>query len=385
MSKEPAEIPTPQRDRIAKVRAEMARRKIDGYLVQDRMDQYWLTGFTGEDGAVLLTPRSVALLTDSRFDEAADREAPYARKVLRKKRDAAETVRELRRGKVTRLAFNPDHMNVSEYAALRKAAAPSRRAGRKAAPGRRARRDSAAPIRLIAASDLIRPVRTVKDAGEVQVIRRAIRIAEEAFQEVRRSLRPGLTEREIAAQLAYEMQKRGAQGESFPAIVAAGANASLPHYEPGDRKLAENEVLLIDWGARVEWYASDLTRVVWLGSIPPQMRAVFDIVRTAHDRAIEVVRPGIRAKAVDRVAREVIKQAGYGKQFGHGLGHGIGCAVHELPRLSRISKDVLAPGMVLTIEPGIYIPGVGGVRIEDDVLVTETGHEVLSSLPAEFS
>lgn len=363
MSKKPAEIPAPHGERITKVRAEMIRRKIDGYLVQDRMDQFWLTGFTGEDGAALLTPRAIVLLTDGRFDEAADVQAPYARKVLRKKRDAAETVKELRRCQVTRLGFNPDHLNVSDFTALRKAAAP---------------------IRLISASDVIRPFRAVKDDGEVQCLRKAIRIAEEAFQEIRRWLRPGLTEREIAAQLSYEMQKRGAQSESFPAIVAAGSNASLPHYEPGERKLAENEILLVDWGARVGWYGSDLTRVVWLGSIPPRMREIFDVVRAAHDRAIEAVRPGAKAQAVDRVAREVITKAGYGKQFSHGLGHGLGCVVHESPRLSKISKDVLAAGMVLTIEPGIYIPGVGGVRIEDDVLVTETGHQVLSTLPAEF-
>lgn len=365
MSAKQATVPPPEPYslRINNLRDELARRKLDGFLVQDRMDQYWLTGFTGEDGPVLVTPRHVVLLTDGRFDEAADREAPYARKVLRKKRSPDETIREVRRCKVKRLGFNAAHMTVGDFNALKKCAGA---------------------IKLIPIDSPITPHRACKDDGEVERLKVAIRVAEEAFQKVRQGLRPGLTEREIAAELCYEMQKRGAQGESFPSIVAAGANASLPHYEPGERKLKENEVLLIDWGARVNWYGSDLTRVLWLGSPPPEIRKIFDIVRTAHDRAIEAVRPGIKARAVDAVAREVITKAGYGKQFNHGLGHGLGCVVHEAPRVSKVSKDTLKPGMVITIEPGIYLPGVGGVRLEDDVLVTERGYEVLTTLPLEF-
>jgi len=364
MNKTAKDAPGHYSIRIKRLREELAARKLDGYLIQDRMDQYWLTGFTGEDGAVLLTQRAVVLLTDGRFDEAAKLEAPYARKVLRKKRGPQETVKELKRARVTRVGFNRDHMTVGDYNALKKLAGP---------------------IRLVPTESLVTPHRARKDADEVEKLRAAIRVAEQAFQSVRAWLRPGLAEREIAAQLAYEMQKLGAQGETFPTIVAAGANSSLPHYEPGDARLAENQLLLIDWGARVAWYGSDLTRVVWLGALSTQMRAVFDVVRAAHDRAIEAVRPGIKAKAVDHVAREVIRKAGYGKQFNHGLGHGLGIVAHESPRVAKTSADVLQPGMVITIEPGVYLPGVGGVRLEDDVLVTETGYEVLSSLPVEFS
>jgi Xaa-Pro aminopeptidase len=356
--------PEPYSLRINKLRAEMDRRKLDGYLIQNRLDQYWLTGFTGEDGAVLVTPQTVVLLTDGRFQDTADLEAPYARKVVRKKRSPEETVAELRRGKVRRLGFDPDHMNVREFTAFRKLASPTR---------------------LVAASDMIAPLRAIKDASEVELLRQAVRVAEQAFNEVRAWLRPGLSEREIAAELAYRMRRLGAQGESFPAIVAVGSNAAIPHYEPGDRKLAENEVLLVDWGAKVSWYGSDLTRVLWLGTIPPRLRQVFDIVREAADRAIDAVKPGIKASAVDRVARELIRKSGYGKHFTHGLGHGLGLGGHEGPRFGKRSKDVLKPGMAVTIEPGIYLPGEGGVRIEHDVLVTETGHELLSTLPAELA
>ncbi len=350
--------------RLNKLREEMTRRKLDGYLIQQRMDQYWATGFTGEDGAALITHRAVVLLTDGRFDQAANIEAPYARKVLRKKRTPDETIRELKRCRLRRVGFNPDHMTVAEYGVLKKLAPP---------------------VRLVPVENMVTALRAVKDAGEVERIRQAIRVAERAFEKVRQWLRPGLTEREIAAQLAYEMQKLGAQGETFPAIVAVGPGSALPHYEPGDRKLVENEILLVDWGARVSWYGSDLTRVLWLGSIPPRLKEVFDIVREAHDRAIKAVRPGIKAKAVDQVARDFIQRAGYGKEFNHGLGHGLGLVAHESPRVSRVSRDVLQPGMVITIEPGIYLPGVGGVRLEDDVLVTETGYELLSSLLVQFS
>lgn len=364
MKKSDKPVPEPYSIRIKKLRDEMGRRKIDGYLIQDRMDQYWTTGFTGEDGPVLLTQRAVVLLTDGRFDEAADREAPYARKVLRKKRTPDETVREVRRGKVKKLGFNPDHMNVREYNALKKLAAPAR---------------------LVPTEGLVTPFRACKDAGEVSRLRTAIRVAEEAFERLRQWLQPGQTEREIAARLVYEMQQLGAQGETFPSIVAVGANSSLPHYEPGNGKLVENEILLIDWGARVEWYGSDLTRVLWLGRIPDRMKDVFRVVREAHDRAIEAVKPGVKARAVDAVARGIIQKAGYGKLFNHGLGHGLGIVAHESPRVNKISKDILKPGMVITIEPGVYLPGVGGVRLEDDVLVTDTGYQVLSTLPVEFT
>jgi len=356
--------PEPYSIRIKELRSEIQRRRLDAYFVQDRMDQYWLTGFTGEDGGVLVTPRQIVLLTDGRFDEAADHEAPWARKVLRKKRGPEATVRELRRLRVRRVGFNGGHMTVSDFNALRKL-------------GR--------PIRLVPIPSPIQPRRAVKTPAEVARIRQAVVVAEQAFEAVRKWLRPGLTEREIAARLAYEMQQRGAQGEAFPSIVAVGPNSSLPHYEPGDRRLTETEPLLVDWGARVDWYGSDLTRVVWLGSIPAQLRKVFDVVREAQARGIEAVRPGVRAAAVDRAARQVIDKAGFGKRFNHALGHGIGLVGHEAPRLGKLSTDVLEPGMVVTIEPGIYLPGVGGVRLEDDVLVTETGHEVLSTLPVNFA
>lgn len=342
----------------------MAAAKLDSYLVQDRMDQVWLTGFTGESGSVLVTEKAVVLLTDGRFDETADIEAPWARKVLRKHRSADETVRELRRAKVTRLGIDPDHTTLRMYTELQKLAKP---------------------VRITSASRLIADLRLIKDADEVARIRHAIEIAEAAFKKVSARIRVGMKEREIAADLIYEMSARGAQGPSFAPIVAAGASASLPHYESGDGIVRADSCLLIDWGARVDWYISDLTRMIWPGSIPPRLREVHNIVREAHDRAIAIIKPGVRAAQVDKAARDFITKSGFGANFNHSTGHGIGLNVHESPGLRRQSKEILKPGMVVTVEPGIYLPGIGGIRIEDDVLVTDSGHEVLSTLPTGLS
>lgn len=350
--------------RLQMLRDELRRRDLDGYFVQSRMDQYWLTGFTGEDGYVVVTPRNVVLLTDGRFDEAADIEAPYAKKVLRKRRVPEVTGPEIAKAKAKKLGFNPAQMTVAEHKAL----------------SRHAR-----PTKFVQTDDLITPLRAIKDTGEVKRIRAAINVAEKAFKKVLGWLKPGLTEREVAAKLVYEMQRLGAQGETFPSIVAFGPNSSLPHAVPGQRKLKKDEVLLFDWGAHVDWYGSDLTRVCWLGSIPARMRKIFDVVRAAHDSAIEAVRPGMTAHDLDAVARRVITKAGFGKLFNHALGHGLGLVAHEVPRVGMGTPTELQPGMVITIEPGVYLPGVGGIRLEDDVLVTRSGCEVLTTLPVELT
>lgn len=355
--------PKPYSTRVHKLRQEMAERDLDGYLVWNRMDQYWLTGFTGEDGGVLLSPNQIVLLTDGRFDEAADIEAPYARKVLRKRRTPDATAKEVKRCRVKRLGYDPDILSVSEFAALRKLCRPTQ---------------------LVAAGGIFGPLRAIKDAGEVRRIRAAIKVAEKAFNNMRRWLKPGVTERQTAARLVYEMQTLGAQGETFPSIVAFGAGSSLPHAVPGDRKLKRNEVLLFDWGAHVNWYGSDLTRVLCLGRLPQRLRKVYDVVREAHDAAIEAVRAGMTAHQLDSVARKVIRKAGYDRLFNHALGHGMGLVAHEMPRVGKGTEIVLEPGMVITIEPGVYLPGVGGIRLEDDVLVTKTGCEILTSLPLEY-
>lgn len=357
-----AAVPQPYAGRMERLRAEMERRKLDGFLVLDRMDQYWLTGFTGEDGGVIVTDRAVVLLTDGRFDETADIEAPFARKVIRKKRGPETTAREVDRLKIRKLGFEAGHMTVHVFAGLKQKG----------------------KAKLQATTGVVSNMRRVKDDAEIAAIRRAIDIAQQAFRKMTGWLKPGMREREVAARLTYEMTKLGAQGPAFVPIVAVGPSGSLPHYEPGEGVVNEREGVLIDWGARAGWYVSDLTRVVWPGSLPAELARVYEIVRGAQQAAIAAIKPGVSASSVDRVARSHIAKAGYGRRFTHSLGHGIGLNVHEGPGLRKGGDDKLEAGMVVTVEPGVYLPGVGGVRIEDDVLVTPDGHEVLSSLPSDL-
>jgi Xaa-Pro aminopeptidase len=215
-------------------------------------------------------------------------------------------------------------------------------------------------------------------------LRRAIWIAERAFGVLRASLRPERTEKEVADELENQTRLYGGKGCSFPPIVAVGPRAALPHARPTAAKIGDDGFVLVDWGADAGPYKSDLTRVLVTGKISPKLERIYRVVLTAQERAIEAIRPGRTCHEVDHVARGVIAKAGFAKQFGHGLGHGIGLDIHEAPRLAAKVGLKLEPGMVVTVEPGIYLPGWGGVRIEDDVLVTNDGAEVLTSVAKQW-
>jgi Xaa-Pro aminopeptidase len=248
-------------------------------------------------------------------------------------------------------------------------------------------RDALGPAAPTPLDGIVEQLRVRKDSAEVAQIREAIRIAEVAFCDVFGQADPQAEERILAASLEHRIRELGGAGFSFEAIVAVGDRAALPHYRPKKRKLREDGLLLVDWGAvGPDGYCSDLTRCLLIGPhVSEEIRRVHEIVATAQRTAIEAIRPGAELKAVDAAARAVIEEAGYGPRFGHGLGHGIGLNVHEAPRLSPAGDGRLEPGMVVTVEPGIYLPGIGGIRIEDDVLITEEGAEVLSTLPRDFA
>lgn len=357
----PASLPSTRTSaRLDRLRRLMVEKRLDAYLVQNRMDQYWLTGFTGEDGQVLVTHKQVVLLTDGRFSHNADTEAPWARKILRVKRAPDATAKEIKRSRVSRVGYDPNQMNVAWFTALTK---------------------EMKPAKLVAASAAISAMRACKDSEEVAAIRRAVVLAEQVFKRVRPEIRAGMTEAQVAARISFEIQSAGGDGSAFAPIVAVGGNAALPHHSPGTRPVSQTDCLLIDWGARLDWYVSDLTRTFWLGSIPEALERVYAVVRDAHDAGIAAARAGAKASAVDKAARDLIHKSGFGKQFNHALGHGIGLDVHESPRLGKRSDDRLQAGMVVTIEPGVYLPDVGGVRIESDVLITDSGCERLSTLP----
>ncbi len=345
--------------RLKRCRKRMKAARVGAYLITNPADYFYLCGFTGEDSAVLITPSGVHLISDGRFDESINQECPWAKKWMRRGLLNPEIATVCRALKVTSLAVQTDSMSVDTFKEIQKL-------------GKLRTLKSAPPI--------LAEMRCYKEPDELGVMRKALRNAEEAFEAMRATIRVGQTELEMAARLEYEMKRRGASGPSFPTICAEGPNAALPHAHPGRRKVKRGSAILFDWGAVVGGYCSDLTRMVFVGSIPAKIGEVYGIVLEAQQRAIRGIRPGVRMCDVDAIARDWIADAGYREAFNHGLGHGLGIDVHEPPSLSWRSKQQLEAGMVVTVEPGIYLPGVGGVRIEDDVLVTPTGRRVMSRL-----
>lgn len=349
-------------DRVQALQARIRKHRGDAMLVTNPRDIRYLTGFVGDDSWALVPARGgkIVVLSDFRFEEQVAREAPHVSLRLRKT-GLADELAELRKTlELRRILVQPDYVTLAQSDLL------AEKVGER---------------RLRAKPDGLIQQRAVKDATEVAAIRKSLKIQQEAYRRIIHRLQPGPTESAVAAELEMEMRMLGAEGTSFPSIVAFGSNASLPHAIPGSRRAKAGDVLLFDWGARTGGYCSDLTRVVAIGRMSPRMREVYKVVLDAQLAAIAAIAPGKSLKEVDGVARGVIEKAGYGERFGHSLGHGIGLDIHEQPVLSPRAKGELEPGQIVTVEPGIYLPGEGGVRIEDDVLVTAKGHEVLSDLP----
>ena len=349
--------------RLRACRSRIQQERLDGYLVTDRTEQLYLTGFDGEDGAALILRGRVYLLTDGRFTEEAGRSAGWAKAVVRIGPITEVLAPLVDRHRLKRIGFNPAHLSVSAHKSYAKAVRPGR---------------------LVALAEMAKQMRLIKDPTELDALREAIRIAEAAFLSVVGRIRIGMTERELAADLQHEMLRCGADVAAFPIIVAEGPNSSRPHAMPGNRRIRKGSAILIDWGAVCRHYRSDLTRVVFVHKIPPRFRRMYEAVLAAQAEGIRAVRPGARMCDVYERARASLEAAGMARQFTHGLGHGIGLEVHEPPSLSKPMTDPLMAGMVVTVEPGVYFPGIGGVRIEDDVLVTETGARVMSRLPKDL-
>jgi Xaa-Pro aminopeptidase len=344
----------------------LAEKSLPALLVTDERNVTYLTGFTGDSSYLLVTPGRELLVSDRRYTTQLEEECPGLDLAIRgpgtKLPDfTAETLSKLG---LPGLGIEAETLTVAAYDKLKSAL--------KATP-------------LASTSGLVEKLREVKDAGEAQEIRHAVRIAEQAFAVIRASLRPGRSEKEIADELEYQIRLFGGTCGAFPSIIGVGPRAALPHGRPiEESKIGDHPFVLIDWGARGRLYHSDLTRVLVTGKLSPQLHSAYGVVLAAQRAAIAAIRPGAVLKEIDAVARGVIAAAGHGDAFGHSLGHGIGLAVHEQPRLAPDQEGRLAAGMVVTVEPGIYFPEWGGVRIEDDVLVTEGGCEVLTSVPKEL-
>lgn len=332
---------------------------LDAMLITSEPGEFYAVGFHGE-GVALVTPGERHYFTDSRYIEACEREVTGCTVSMPKGRSYKSEVAELvKRLNIRRLGFEEQYLSVGEYNAWREQV----------------------QAEWIPAGKLLDGLRTVKDGEELKRMTRAQRISEQALEEILGFIRPGITEREIAARLQYDMLRLGAEKMSFDPIVASGPNGSMPHAVPGDRKVAAGEFITMDFGCQAGGYCSDMTRTVALGQPTDEMKKVYDTVLEAQLAGIAAVKAGVPGNVVDEAARQVIEGAGYGAYFGHGLGHSLGIEIHEDPRFSPAWKEPVPAGAMLSVEPGIYLPGRFGVRIEDVVMVTEEGCQVITQAP----
>ncbi|MBI1886564.1 MAG: aminopeptidase P family protein [Chloroflexi bacterium] len=363
--------------RVQRLRERMAEVGLDGFLVGSPVEdtfhthaanRRYLSGFTGSMGWLLVTAGQAFIAVDFRYVEQAEREAPDFT-VYQAGRWLGTWLAELLseaglQGK--RVGFNPNEVTVGTYQQMKKTleAMP---------PGERPK--------LLAAPPLVEELRAVKEPEELDLLQRAVDVGDEAFVHVSEVIEPGWTERQVAWEIEKYAREHGADGLSFETIVAAGPWGAMPHAQPRDRRIEAGEPLVIDMGVRVDGYCSDLTRTIVVGEADGQFQRIYDIVLTAQLTAEELVKAGMSGEEAHMLAHNVIAEAGYGENFGHGLGHGVGLLVHESPSLAKTSKDVLKDGMVVTIEPGVYVSGWGGVRIEDMVVIENGRARVMTRAP----
>ena len=335
----------------------MEELEVDAFLVSAPSNRRYMSGFTGSNGVLVVTDDDALLLTDFRYIEQAKSESPdfEVRRIRASDPWLPDLANEL---SIDTLGFEADDLTVAQFSRLLKELDEA---------------DDAPDIEFEETAGVIQKIRAVKDADELALLTRAVQIADDALADVRARIEPGMTERDISWALHLRMRELGAEGPGFDTIVAAGPNGALPHHRADDTPVRLGDGVVIDMGANFDGYRSDLTRTFVVGAEPSdKFREIYGIVLSAQLAAIDAAKPGMTGEELDDVARQVIADAGYGDEFGHGLGHGVGLAIHERPMVVPTSEDEIEDGMVFTIEPGIYIPGWGGVRIED-IVVMECG------------
>lgn len=350
--------------RIDAVRRVMAEKELPGFLVTDLVNLGWLTGFTGSNGFALLTATDAVFATDSRYTEQAAAQCPDFRPAHLATSAPDEIVEIIRELGVSRVGFESESMTVHLHDTYRQKLAPA--------------------IELVSTTGLVGPLRWIKDPDELRLIRAAVDVADRTWNHVVPFLKPGAVERDVMLELEWFLRSACGADVAFDIIVASGPRSALPHGRADTRVMETGDFVTLDFGAKLNGYNSDITRTVVLGEPTADQRMVYGVVRDALYRSIEAIRPGVAGKAVDTIGRDVIGAAGYADFFGHGLGHGLGRSVHDHVAFSKRSETTVAEGMVVTVEPGIYIPHWGGVRIEHDVVVTATGAEILDKSPTDL-
>jgi len=342
--------------RLKKIKAQLKKTGLDAILITNTTNVAYLSGFKGSDSLIIVTPNSQFFLTDSRYtEEARDSIAGFTIvEVTTSTYDAISKI--VKSNRLKRIGF--ESLNLPYDAAKRL-------------------ESYIRPVKLIPAKNIVEVLRVVKDAEEVEHIKNSVRIAKDVLKTALKSLRTGVSEQSLSDSIECEFIKNGAR-IAFETIVACGRNCSKPHARPTREKIAKNDFVMIDMGCKFNLYNSDITRMILVGEIKDKIKEIYGIVGSAQGKAIEKIKPGIKISEIDSAGRDYITKKGYGKFFGHSIGHGIGMDVHEEPSISKRCNGILRPGMVFTVEPAIYLPKIGGVRIEDMVLVTDKGCEILT-------
>jgi Xaa-Pro aminopeptidase len=349
--------------RVARLRAITHRRSLDGMIISSLPHVRYLTGFTGSNACCFITQRSATFVTDIRYKDQCRSEVRGYRKIVTSRGLYEGAAPRQPLARCARVGFESTHVTYAIYRAIRAAF-----------PG----------VLFVPTTGVVEELMRVKDADEVASIQEAAEISDAVFLEVARLIAPGVTELEIAAEISFRQRRYGAEGDAFDILVAGGERGAFPHAKASSRKFRRHEMVILDFGCVVKGYASDLTRTVHIGRPTRRARELYRVVLEAQEEALGAVTAGMRTSDLDAVARKRIQKAGWGRYFNHALGHGLGMQVHEPPRVSSLSTERLIAGDVITIEPGVYIPDYGGVRIEDDVLVLDHGCRVFNAAPKDF-
>ena len=349
------------KERIVKLRDLMKAKNMDAVLFVGDTNRNYLSGFTGDESFSVITENKMFFITDSRFTEQANQQVKnYEILEYNKNTPFADFLGELvKKNNIKKLGFEEDILSFSVYSLYK----------------------SKVQCEFVPMERIVETIRAIKDESELKLIKKAAQIADESFEHIVKFIKPGMTEREIGLELEFKMKKLGAQELSFPSIVASGVRSSLPHGQATDKVVNNGEFLTLDFGCVYEGYCSDMTRTIVIGKPSEKMIEIYNVVLEAQEIALKAYKPNIPVISVDKIARDYITEKGYGECFRHGLGHGVGREIHESPSVGYRSAEQLQLGMVVTDEPGIYIPGFGGVRIEDLLVITENGSEVLSKSP----
>ncbi|CEI84113.1 Xaa-Pro dipeptidase [Oceanobacillus oncorhynchi subsp. incaldanensis] len=348
--------------KLDRLREKLEENKADAIIIDSPYNRRYLTNFTGTAGTALITADKALFITDFRYTEQAAEQAAAFEIIEHKQGMIQEIANQIDKLGVKRLAFEKNYTTYSQFETYQNQFSQE----------------------LIPVEGIVEALRMIKTPDELEIMKKAAKIADDAFAHIQSFIEPGVKEIDISNELEFFMRRQGATSSSFDTIVASGLRSALPHGVASDKQMAEGELVTLDYGALYEGYCSDITRTVAVGEISAALREIYDIVLEANLRGVKGTKAGMSGKEADALTRDYITEKGYGDRFGHSTGHAVGMEVHESPGLSTRSEAILEPGMVVTVEPGIYVPGVGGCRIEDDIVITKDGNERLTFAPKEL-